>query len=325
MEQRTRSPDPQTEPDHVTRGKQSVDIGTHECPECEAQISVSDDAVEIVCDDCGLVVSDSRIDRGPEWRSFSTEENQQRSRVGAPMTHQLHDKGLSATISRQNVDAYGNTLASRKRRKMERLRTWDERYRSKSNQERNLKHALGEISRMAAALDIAKADTETASVIYRRALEDDLLPGRSIEGMATASLYAAARQGGVPLSLDDFAGVSRVERRRIQRAYRYLTSELKIGIAPTDPTQFVPRFASELDLSDESERQARGLLAAAKCHNIHCGKSPVALAAAAVYAAATLSNESVTQEAVGTVAHVAPVTIRKRYTELLDVYEDGAR
>ncbi len=70
------------------------------------------------------------------------------------MTHQLHDKGLSAKISDQNVDAHGNALGRRKRRKMQRLRRWDERFRSKSNHERNLKHALGEISRMAAALDI---------------------------------------------------------------------------------------------------------------------------------------------------------------------------
>lgn len=322
MEQRTRSSDRQTQTDHVTHPDRNVSVGSLECPECDAQITVPDDAVEVACDDCGLVVSESLIDRGPEWRAFSTEENRDRSRVGAPMTHQLHDKGLSATISQQNVDAQGNSLGVRKRRKMQRLRTWDERYRSKTNQERNLKHALGEISRMAAALDIARSESETASVIYRRALEADLLPGRSIEGMATASLYAAARQGGAPLSLDDFAVVSRVERRRIQRAYRYLTSELQIGIPPTDPTQFVPRFTSELDLSDESERQARALLDAAKRQNVHSGKSPVALAAAAVYAAATLSNESVTQEAVGTVAHIAPVTIRKRYTELLDVYED---
>ncbi|GAA5049885.1 hypothetical protein GCM10025751_23230 [Haladaptatus pallidirubidus] len=106
--------------------------------------------------------------------------------------------------------------------------------------------------------------------------------------MATASLYAATRQVGVPLSLDNFAIVSRVERRRIQRAYRYLTNELGLGIAPTDPAQFVPRFVSELDLSNELERTAHDLPNSAKCYNTQSGKSPVALAAAAVYAAARL-------------------------------------
>lgn len=321
MERRTRSTDQQTETDRSNRRERDVAAGSVECPECETRVSVANQAAEIVCDDCGFVISDSPIDHGPEWRAFSTEEDQQRSRVGSPMTNQLHDKGLSTTISHRNIDAKGKPLGSRKRRKMKRLRTWDERYRSKSNQERNLKQALGEISRMAAALDIPRSDTETAGVIYRRALEADLLPGRSIEGMATASLYAAARQANAPLSLDDFAVVSRVERRRIHRAYRYITDELEIGIAPTDPIRFVPRFVSELDLSGDAERQARALLDTAKQHNVHIGKSPVALAAAAVYAAATLSNESVTQEAVGSVAHIAPVTIRKRYTELLETYE----
>jgi transcription initiation factor TFIIB len=53
---------------------------------------------------------------------------------------------------------------------------------------------------------------ETASVIYRRTLEDDLLAGRSIEGVAPASLYAAARQAGTPRSLDEIVAVSRSTR-----------------------------------------------------------------------------------------------------------------
>lgn len=117
---------------------------------------------------------------------------------------------------------------------------------------------------------------------------------RSIEGIATASLYAAARQATIPRSLNDFAAVSRVERRRIQRAYRYLASELELEIPPPNPGQFIPHFISGLDLSTETEHRARKLLDSAKRQNAHSGKSPVALAAEAVYAAARLTNESVT-------------------------------
>jgi len=65
---------------------------------------------------------------------------------------------------------------------MQRLRTWNERFRTRDSKERNLKQALGEIDRMASALGLPENVRETASVIYRRALDDDLLPGRSIEG-----------------------------------------------------------------------------------------------------------------------------------------------
>jgi transcription initiation factor TFIIB len=162
---------------------------------------------------------------------------------------------------------------------------------------------------------------ETASVIYRRALAENLLPGRSIEGVSTASLYAAARQAGTPRSLDEITAVSRVDKDEIARTYRYVVRELKLEIQPADPASYVPRFASELDLPDETERRARELLDGAKQQGLHSGKSPVGLAAAAMYAAALLTNEKVTQNEVSEVANISEVTIRNRYHELLEADE----
>ncbi|MDX1430228.1 MAG: transcription initiation factor IIB family protein, partial [Rhodothermales bacterium] len=149
------------------------------------------------------------------------------------------------------------------------------------------------------------------------------LPGRSIEGVATAALYAAARQAGTPRSLDEIASVSRVDKMELTRTYRYIVRELKLEIQPADPEQYVPRFASDLDLSDESERRARQLLKNAKEAGIHSGKSPVGLAAAAVYAASLLTNEKVTQSEVSDVANISEVTIRNRYKELLEADDLG--
>ena len=295
---------------------------TLRCPECSGQLATDTEHGETVCVDCGLVVESDEIDRGPEWRAFDSREKDQKSRVGAPTTNMMHDKGLSTNIGWQDKDAYGKSLSSRQREKMQRLRTWNERFRTRDSKERNLKQALGEIDRMASALGLPDNVRETASVIYRRALDEDLLPGRSIEGVSTAALYAAARQAGTPRSLDEIAGVSRVEKDEIARTYRYVVRELKLEIQPADPESYVPRFASDLELSDESERRARELLETAKSQGIHSGKSPVGLAAAAVYAASLLTNEKVTQSEVSEVANISEVTIRNRYHELLEA-EDG--
>ncbi|GGC60310.1 transcription initiation factor IIB 2 [Haloferax sulfurifontis] len=295
---------------------------TPSCPECGSESLVSDtEHGETVCDDCGLVVEENEIDHGPEWRAFNSSEKDQKSRVGAPTTNMMHDKGLSTNIGWQNKDAYGRSLSSRQREKMQRLRTWNERFRTRDSKERNLKQALGEIDRMASALGLPDNVRETASVIYRRALDDDLLPGRSIEGVATSALYAAARMADTPRSLDEITSVSRVEKDEIARTYRYVVRELKLEIKPADPEQYVPRFASDLGLSDESERRARQLLKNAKEQGVHSGKSPVGLAAAAVYAASLLTNEKVTQNEVSEVANISEVTIRNRYHELLEAEE----
>ncbi|MGB9958024.1 transcription initiation factor IIB [Haloferax prahovense] len=295
---------------------------TLSCPECGSESLVADsEHGETVCDDCGLVVEENEIDHGPEWRAFNSSEKDQKSRVGAPTTNMMHDKGLSTNIGWQNKDAYGRSLSSRQREKMQRLRTWNERFRTRDSKERNLKQALGEIDRMASALGLPDNVRETASVIYRRALDDDLLPGRSIEGVATSALYAAARMADTPRSLDEITSVSRVEKDEIARTYRYVVRELKLEIKPADPEQYVPRFASDLGLSDESERRARQLLKNAKEQGVHSGKSPVGLAAAAVYAASLLTNEKVTQNEVSEVANISEVTIRNRYHELLEAEE----
>jgi transcription initiation factor TFIIB len=294
------------------------------CPECGGKVTADTEHGETVCRDCGLVVEEDEIDRGPEWRAFDSAEKDEKSRVGAPTTNMMHDKGLSTNIDWRDQDAYGNSLGARQRQKMQRLRKWNERFRTRDSKERNLKQALGEIDRMASALGLPDNVRETSSVIYRRALDENLLPGRSIEGVSTASVYAAARQAGVPRSLDEVAGVSRVEKSEIARTYRYVVRELGLEIQPADPESYVPRFASDLELSDESENRARELLRNAKEQGVHSGKSPVGLAAAAVYAASLLTNEKTTQAAVSEVADISEVTIRNRYHELLEAEQDLA-
>jgi transcription initiation factor TFIIB len=292
------------------------------CPECGGRLVVDDEHGETVCTECGLVVEEDSVDRGPEWRAFDAKEKDEKSRVGAPTTQMMHDKGLSTNIDWRDKDAYGNALGAKQRKKMQRLRKWNERFRTRDSKERNLKQALGEIDRMASAVGLPENVRETASVIYRRALDENLLPGRSIEGVSTASVYAAARQAGVPRSLDEITEVSRVEKSEIARTYRYVVRELGLEVAPADPESYVPRFASSLELSEESERRARELLQNAKEQGVHSGKSPVGLAAAAVYAAALLTNEKTTQAAVSEVADISEVTIRNRYHELLEAEQD---
>jgi transcription initiation factor TFIIB len=296
------------------------------CPECDGTLVPDAEHGETVCESCGLVVEENEIDPGPEWRTFDDSDRDNKSRVGAPTTNLRHDKGLSTNIGWQDRDAYGNTLSSRQREKMRRLRTWNERFRTRDAKERNLKQALSEINRMSSALGLPENVRETASVIYRRALEENLLPGRSIEGVATASLYAAARNAGTPRSLDEFTRVSRVERAELTRAYRYVVRELGLEVEPADPKSYVPRFVSELGVSKATagaiERHARDMLTSAREQGLLSGKSPVSLAAAAIYAAAILAEEPVTQQEIGEIADVSEVTIRNRYRELLDLKAD---
>lgn len=291
------------------------------CPECEGQIKKDRKHGEQACIECGTIISEEAIDRGPEWCAFSAHENDQKSRVGAPRNRLLHDKGLSTTIGREHTDANGNALSTKKRTQLKRLRTWNHRCQVSDSEDRNLKQALAEINRMASALGLPQSARETASVIYRRALEDGLIRGRSIEGIATATVYAATRQEGMPRTLDEVTAVARVDYDRIARAYRAIATELGLEMKPIDPTAYLPRFASELDCSTETQRVAHNILKTVTDTAYTAGKNPVGLAAAALYASSCLTGERITQEEVSEVSDISCMTIRTNYRELRDRYE----
>ncbi len=93
------------------------------CPECGSSQLVRDyERGELVCSNCGLVIDDSYIDEGPEWRAFDSEQSESRARTGSPMTYTIHDKGLSTDISWKNKDSYGKSIPTRNRTQLYRLK-----------------------------------------------------------------------------------------------------------------------------------------------------------------------------------------------------------
>ena len=289
----------------------------------EDELVRTDDG-ELIHEPTGLIIEEDNVDRGPEWRAFNATERDRKSRVGSPMTQTMHDKGLTTSIDWRNRDASGRQLSAEKRSRMERLRTWQERIRTQDAGERNLQFALSEIERMSSAQGVPKSVREVASMIYRRALQEDLIRGRSIEAMATASLYAGCRQEGIPRSLSDFVGVARVERREIARAYRYISGELKLALKPVDPAEHVPRFCSELGLPETVKRRATRIVDETTAQGLHAGKSPTGYAAAAIYLASMLSDEKRTQSEIADVADVTVVTVRNRYKEQMDAVDPAS-
>ena len=315
MERPTR----QRERDTKTEQSAQETEGERLCPECEsASLVKSGNQSELSCEDCGLILEEDAIDHGPEWRAFNHAERQSKSRVGAPTTQTMHDKGLTTQIGWQNKDAYGRSLSSEKRSQMNRLRKWQERARTKDAGERNLQFALSETDRMASALGLPRSVREVASVIYRRALSEDLIRGRSIEAVATSALYAACRKEGIPRSLEEVTDVARVEQKEIGRTYRYIARELELGMQPVDPQKYVPRFCSALDLNEEVQAKANEVIQTSTEQGLLSGKSPTGYAAAAIYAASLLCNEKKTQREVADVAEVTEVTIRNRYQEQIE-------
>jgi transcription initiation factor TFIIB len=268
--------------------------------------------------DCGIVVASKIADRGPEWRAFDDEQRSKRTRVGAPLTYTIHDKGLSTMIDWHDRDSYGKSLSPGQKAQVYRLRKWQRRIRVSDATERNLAFALSEITKIANNLNLPKNILETASVIYRKAVKERLIRGRSIQGVTAAAIYLACRKCGLARTLEEIAQASSVNKKEVGRSYRFLIKELDYTIPPVKPSQYITKFSNQLTMQGKVEEIAHKILATAKELKLTSGRGPTGIAAAASYIASVLTGERKTQREIAEIAQVTEVTIRNRYKELVE-------
>jgi len=292
------------------------------CPECGGTLVTADG--ETCCPDCGLVTNEYRLAHGAEPRTFD-ESDESKKRTGSPLTFARHDRGLTSTIGRKH-DAHGNTLSQDKRRRLRRLRTQHNRAQRQSKAERNLAFACSEIARLVSALDLTRDHREEASLLFRRAQDQSLVRGRSIESIAAGSVYGACRCRGEILTVERVASVSSRTVEQIENAYSVLNRELGLAAKVRRPRSFIPRCASACDASIPSSIQHRAteLAAMATDHGLANGTNPAGVAAACLYLAGREHDRGLTQTELAAAASVSPTTLRERYYELQECLEGSS-
>jgi len=283
------------------------------CSNCGSHRIVHDsDTGESICGNCGIVLEDVSVDRGPEWRAFTPEERLNKQRTGGPISNLYYDRGLATKFDPKDVKGG----SSEERQKLWRLKKWDTRTKLDKKGKRNLSHALTKLDRIAEDLHLPKDVKEKASDIYRKALDKDMIRGRTIEGFVAASIYAACRQSKVPRSLKEVSKASTQDMKTISRTYRLLLWELDLKMPVDHPMKFVPRIASEVEVSRETDRLTVEILRKAKKEKALMGKDPRGMAAAALYLAGKTNEEGCTQREVSDAAGTSEVTLRNRLRDL---------
>jgi transcription initiation factor TFIIIB Brf1 subunit/transcription initiation factor TFIIB len=174
---------------------------TNPCPECDGHVTTN--VKETVCEDCGLVIEEQRLDHGPEWRAYDADE---RERTGALLTAARHDRGISTEIER-GTDANGNELSAQKRQRLARMRHEQTRGRWRSKAEQNLAHGLGEVRRLVSAPDLSRINSRSDVTIFLNCPE---------RGLASRYIHRGSRPDE-PLPLRQPTEQARVVPRRSRR------------------------------------------------------------------------------------------------------------
>ena len=277
---------------------------------CETYPAITDsERGEIFCGGCGLVLVDNMSDISHENNGYSSEDFMKMTRTGPATSLTMNDRGLSTVIG-TNKDSTGKALSGKTKYEFNRLRTWDQR--SKSRQTASLSKAFTKLHGMKTKLGIPNNVVENAAYIYRKAVNVKLTRGRTMNSLIAASLYAACRENNIPRTLDDIAKAGNIERRILSRDLRTIIKKLELNLNQYNTSSFISKISNNMNLKEKTKRDAFKILDLCEKEQITAGKHPVAQAAASLYISCIMNGEKISQKKFSVESGISDVTIRNR-------------
>lgn len=207
-----------------------------------------------------------------------------------------------------------------------------------SSSDRALLNAFREITGMADRINLPKTIVDRANTLFKQVHDGKNLKGRANDAIASACLYIACRQEGVPRTFKEICAVSKISKKEIGRCFKLILKALETSVDLITTGDFMSRFCSNLGLPNMVQRAATHIARKAVEIDIVPGRSPISVAAAAIYMAsqvcgtmailycavkrtllfyvfysAQASEDKRSQKEIGDIAGVADVTIRQSY------------
>eukprot|EP00850_Spirogloea_muscicola_P003496 SM000014S00284 [mRNA] locus=s14:402071:404459:- [translate_table: standard] len=287
------------------------------CPECQRATAIVHDhaAGDLVCAECGLVLEAHSIDETSEWRTFADDASgADPNRVGGPANPLLTDGGLSTVISRPAGAAGGPHGGDGGG-----LRSWAARG---PDPDRALITAFKSIAAMADRLGLVSTIKDRANELFKKVGDLRAIRGRSQDSILAACLYIACRQEDKPRTFKEICSVANAATKKdIGRATTYIVKQLEeemglqMRMGTINAGDYLRRFCSHLSMDNNAIRATSEVVtrAAAK---LDLRKSPISIAAAAIYIVKQLSDKRTNLKEISQVTGVAEVTIRSAYKDL---------
>jgi transcription initiation factor TFIIB len=280
---------------------------------------------ELFCSSCGMVITEKSEDISiPEWRAFTPEEKNSKSRTGKPTSLAKHDRGLATIISKTGRDASGRKFDEYTYSTFRRLRTWDARTQHHSSRDRNFVLAFSQLDILKDKLGLPDVLIERVAYMYRKAQERGLTRGRSISAIISAAVYVSCREMDIPRTLSDVAAASNLKRKDLARHCRLIIREQDLRVPMADPMKCIVKIASKANLSETITRLAMNMMTQVIQRGISAGKNPMSLAATVLYISSVKAGVNITQFDIASAAGITEVTIRNRIRELKKIQEPNS-
>lgn len=289
------------------------------CHICNGKIISDVDNNERFCGSCGTVTNYNHGFGINEKRTMSVYSECETS--SGELTSLTYDISLPTFIGNKNVDSSGKHIQGHS--EIDRLRRLNKFTISSNSKTRNITKAIREIQRITEILGFSNLIAERAAYIYRKALGQGLIKGRSITGIVAATIYISCKESGIPSSIEKIERLlENVNKKNIAYYCKFLIKQLNLNVGLPTPSSNISCIAERSGLSGKTERKALEILSQVKGNAILSGKKPISLAAAALYVASLKTGEHITQLRIAIAAELTTITIRKRALEIDNILKE---
>lgn len=285
---------------------------SEKCPECGCiDFFVNKRRGEAICKQCSFVLDDSLVDFGRDWTG-DEESGESNSRAGAPFDPRIANNliteiGNNADFSK--LDKSTKYLMNRIKKK----NRW-----TSSSLEANLNYAFGHLKTVSSHLHVTEGVEKEAAGIYRAAAERGLTKARASDSLVAAALFIACKLFALPKTMKEVSDACKIDLKTLGKSYKLLIRELKLKTMPTNPMDYLVRYASNLGIANKTQTTATKLIKEYTSIGKTSGKNPTSLAAVVLYIASLQTGEKITQKRISEAAGITETTLRNRCTEMLD-------
>jgi len=134
-------------------------------------------------------------------------------------------------------------------------------------------------------------------------------------GIVGACVYAACREMDVTRTIVDISNNLHGNRNSLAKDYRMLFQNLKLNVSIPDPIRCIIKIANNLNISENTKREAMRIFDTLKEKKLIAGKKPNSVAATVIYMAGIKTGVNLSQQKISKVSGITGVTLRNRYKE----------
>ncbi|MHA1799279.1 MAG: TFIIB-type zinc ribbon-containing protein [Candidatus Helarchaeota archaeon] len=278
------------------------------CHECGSSICFDHKSGNTICSGCGLIIHSNLLQSSQNF--FDVYFNNKNIN-GFPTSNTIKDPDLMRRFNLKTLEELNLKYKFRRLIKLQKQSNF------KKGRSPNLLRGLQEIKRICGNLELSHQIEEESALIFRKIDQLKIIKGRSTLKLSVCCVYLALKSRKYQMTLEEM--VSRCEilsTRELSRLCRFLAEKINLRISSYEPTALLLRIINNGNFPEELLGYSIKILKKVKNSTDFQGKSPISIAAAAIYIAGKNHKLKISQEKIAQAAKISRKSISIRAKEL---------